>query len=211
MARGFPVSSLSPSEFPHLQLDRVPPRPRDLFEIPGTSRLPFGVEPPTPAGLPARFVSVTDPPRRARVRSWLALSVACWTLLGHGETQWVDPRFATPATTVTTYWDALGRDDIRTVAECFVDPDAVVPKVGSVWFLPRTRRIDVRALRYGSSDTGDLVVTYEVRFVPMGANEEQRFVIGSELVRVRGEWRIQGWADDPSWPDFRAVTPPIDI
>ncbi len=131
--------------------------------------------------------------------------------MGQGESNQIDSRFVTPGTTIVTYWDALGRDDVDTVAECFADPSAVVPRPGSVWFLPRTRRLEVRAMRYGAGQTGDLLATYEVRFVAVGSNEELRFVIGSELTRVRGEWRIVGWADDVSLPDFRSNSPPIDI
>ena len=141
----------------------------------------------------------------------MLVSAVCCGLLGQGESFRVDARFSSPGNAIATYWEALRTDDVAVVSECFVSPEQAVPKPGTVWFLPPSRKISVTAVRYAPGEMGKVVATYEVHFQPVGNGEEMRFVTGSELVRVRGEWRIVGPAAQARWPEWKATPLPVDI
>lgn len=190
-----------------MQLDRVPPRPTLSSEIPGTPAVPTGVE-LDGNGAAAPAVAVR---RGLRLRDFLALSMVCGSLLGQGETFQIDERFSTPSATLVTYWDALRREDVDGVAQCFADPSTAEPRPGTVWFLPPSDKIEVRAVRYSPGESGSVVATYEVRFVPRGSTEELSFVTGSELQRANGEWRLIGLADEVDWPEWKPFVQPVDI
>ena len=151
-------------------------------------------------------------PRRAfRWRGWMAVSALCWSLLGQGEICRVDPRFSTPSATLVTYWESLRDEDLGQVAECFADPATALPRPGTVWFLPPSDRLAVDAVRYSPGERDHVIATYEVRFRPRGSAEELKFVTGSELQRVHGEWRIIGLADDTQWPEWRPISRAVDM
>lgn len=156
-------------------------------------------------------MDVRPPRRRLKFREWMGLSVVCCSLLGQGEICRVDPRFATPSSALKTYWEALRAEDVDLVAECFADPEEAIPRPGTVWFLPPSQKITVDGVRYAPGEDGNVVATYEVRFVPCGSTVEMRFITGSELMRVRGEWRIVGIAEDVVWPEWKPWPRVVDI
>jgi hypothetical protein len=141
----------------------------------------------------------------------MALSAVCWSMLGQGEVCRIDPRFATPSATLQTYWESLRAENVDQAAECFADPAVAVPRPGSVWFLPPSDRLSVAAVRYVPGEANTVIATYEVRFQPRGSDEELRFVTGSELVRVRGEWRLIGLTDESEWPDWEPRPQAVDM
>jgi hypothetical protein len=154
-----------------------------------------------------------EPVRRRRPlwRSWAVLSLTCWGLLGQGERCEVDPRFGTPGATLATYWEALRADDGATVLECFLDPRQAVPFPGMLWFLPPSVSVSVSSIQYSAGDEDALVATYEVRFLPVGAEEEMSAITSSELVRFRGEWRILRAAGEVGLPDWQPIPHRFDI
>ena len=50
-------------------------------------------------------------------------------------------------------------------------------------------------------ESGRVMTSYEVRFVPLGGGGEQVFRTAAELVRIRGEWRIGRPIGEVSLPD----------
>ena len=124
------------------------------------------------------------PSRRIRAWQFAVLGLAAFALLGQGERCQVDPRFGTPSATLTTYWSALRDGDSETVAECVLDDAQGQPFPGMLWFMPPTRELRLGEFRSLPVSSGRLYVTYEVRFRPLGALEEQRFETGHELVRL---------------------------
>lgn len=137
--------------------------------------------------------------------------MVCGCLLGQGEICRIDERYATPSATLNTYWEALREENADAAAQCFADPSAAEPRPGTVWFLPPSDRLEVRAVRYAPGEDGHVVATYEVRFQPTGSNGELSFITGSELERVHGEWRLIGLADEVEWPEWKAFPRPVDI
>jgi hypothetical protein len=191
-----------------VQLDRIPPRIDDLEENPGTPAPLGGVE---LAGNVAVAAPAVAARRGLRLRDFVALSMVCGSLLGQGETFKIDERFSTPSATLVTYWESLRSENVDQVAECFADPSTAEPKPGSIWFLPPSDKIEVRAVRYAPGEEGHVVATYEVRFVPRGSTEELSFVTGSELARAHGEWRLVGLADEVDWPEWKPFVRSVDI
>lgn len=187
-----------------MQLDRIPPR---IFAFPGTNPDRSGVEPFGSVTLPA---AIEAPRRRPRFFSWMAVSAVCWSLLGQGEVYRIDPRFASPSATIHTYWESLRLEDVDQVSQCFADPATAVPRPGTVWFLPPSDRLRIATLRYAPGEDGTVIATYQVRFRPQGTDEEMQFVTGSELIRVRGEWRLIGLADS-EWPDWERTPRAVDM
>ena len=135
----------------------------------------------------------------------------CLSLFGQGERYRVDPRFRSPEATVLTYWEALGSDDGTVVAECFDDPANVEPVPGSLWFLPPSRTLGVYALRIQPLDDHRVIATYEVRCRMSPAQPQERFIIASELVQVRGEWFMAEPIDGFDTPEWRSIPRPVDI
>jgi hypothetical protein len=123
----------------------------------------------------------------------------------------VDPRLSTPSATLATYWSALRDGDDRTAAECVVEGSEGQPFPGMLWFMPPTREVRLESFRSLPVTAGRLFVTYEVRFRPLGALEEQRFQVGHELVRTRGEWRIARGLGPASLPEWRPIPRSVDI
>jgi len=141
----------------------------------------------------------------------VALAVSCGGLLGQGERCHVDPRFGTPSATLTTYWEALWSDDEMVAAACFAEPDDAVPVPGSLWFLPPSRALILSDVRLLPVDTGRLVVSYEVRFRPVGSLDEHGFEMASELLRTSGGWRIVRATVGTDLPEWRPIPHRVDI
>ena len=205
-----------------MQLDRVPPPASapgpasvpDLASAPGAPSFSGTAEPP-------RGVCDGDrsggnggaavPQRRLRTRHRALVGLAVIALLGQGERCLVDPRFSSPSATLATYWSALRDGDARAVGECLLDGTEGQPFPGMLWFMPPTREVRLGAFRSLPVAAGHLFVTYEVRFRPLGALEEQSFQTGNELVRLRGEWRIARGLGPASLPPWRAIPRAVDI
>jgi hypothetical protein len=136
---------------------------------------------------------------------WLAIA-----LLGQGERYRVDARFATPSTTLRTYWDAMHEGDDGVVAQCFVAGEHELPFPGMLWFLPPTPGVRLDGFRSLPVAAGRVLVTYEVRYVPDGSSVEQGFRTGHELVRQRGEWRIERAIGEASMPEWKPVRRAVD-
>lgn len=193
-----------------MQLDRVPPR-KPAAEVSGTpdgSPGVIGLDRMGDAGSVA-----PGPPMGARLtwRGALMIGLAALSLTGQGERFRVDPRFATPSATISTYWQALRSDDEGEAAECLVDARDELPFPGMLWFLPPTRDLWLEEFRLVQVSSGRVMMSYQVRYRPVGTHLEQSFVTGSELVRQRGEWRIARPLGEASIPDWRPIPRTVDI
>ena len=153
----------------------------------------------------------TEPRRRVRARQFVVVGLAAFALLGQGEPSRVDPRFGSPSATLSTYWSALRDGDAETVAECVVAGTTGQPFPGMLWFMPPTHTVRLGEFRSLPVSAGRLFVTYEVRFRPLGAEEEQRFETGHELVRQRDGWHIAGGLEGESLPEWQPIRRTVDI
>lgn len=187
-----------------MQLDRVPP-PHSSLHI-GTTAPPAGVLPSdaSPGATAAR------PLRRPGAREWALVAAVTWSLLGLGQRCEVDSRLTSPSRTLRTYWEALSRGDEYTVAECYVAGPHDLPCAGMLWFMPPTKKIVVDGFRSLPVESGRVMVTYDVRFLPEGSRVEQTFRTGNELVRERGEWRIARPLGEASMPEWRPIPRAVD-
>ena len=149
--------------------------------------------------------------RRIRARHLALVGLAAFALLGQGERCLVDPRFSTPSATLATYWSALRDGDAVTAGECVLEGAEDQPFPGMLWFMPPTREVRLEAFRSLPVTAGRLYVSYEVRFRPLGAIEEQRFQTGHELVRLHGGWRIARGLGSASLPQWRSIPRAVDI
>lgn len=149
--------------------------------------------------------------RRAHPRSWLLLALAVLSLLGQGERFEVDRRFRSPSTTLVTYWDALRRGDAETAWRCLAEVGGDAPFPGMLWFLPETEAFRLDEFRSLPVTAGRVMVTYQVRFRPVGESIDQGFPTGNELVRIRGEWRIARSIGEASLPEWRPTPRAVDI
>ena len=199
-----------------MQLDRVPPRACDLAEspvvavpeIPGTVAAPSGVcTDDRSRGDGGRGAAR----RRIHARYLALVGLAAFSLLGQGERCLVDPRFSTPSRTLATYWSALRDGDAVTAGECVLEGAEDQPVPGMLWFMPPTREIRLEDFRSLPVTAGRLYVSYQVRFRPLGATEEQCFQTGHELVRQHGGWRIARGLGAASLPQWRSIPRAVDI
>ncbi len=147
---------------------------------------------------------------RAGWRSWTLAVLASLTLMGQGERCLVDPRFTTPSATLTTFWDALHRGDAETAWECVVEGREDLPMPGMLWFLPPTRALTLDGFQSLPVTGGRVLVSYEVRFIPIGLSEVRSFRSTDELVRRRGEWRINHRLGEASMPEWEPIVRPVD-
>ena len=198
-----------------MQLDRVPSRlPASALPaadggpgLSGTPVTPFGVL-PTDRSWGDGGTAAPRRPMRAR---YLALvGLAAFTLLGQGERCLVDARFRTPSATLATYWSALRDGDAATAGECVLEGTEGQPFPGMLWFMPPTREVRLEGFRSLPVTAGRLYVSYEVRFRPLGATEEQCFQTGHELVRLHGGWRIARGLGTASLPQWRSIPRAVD-
>ena len=182
-------------------------RDAEREEKPGTPHRVAGVEAcvPSAAGVAAPVRSTL------RLQHFLWILFACVGLLGQGERCRVDPRFRSPSATLHTYWSALRHDDGDTAYECFVEGRHDLPEPGALWFLPPTDELWLQGFHSLPVTAGRVMVSYEVHYRPKGVFEERMFKTGSELVRMRGEWRIAQPLGNASWPEWKPVRSPVDI
>ena len=169
-----------------------------------TSEAPSGVGAPEP-------VATTRTRRRLKVRFLVLLGLGALSLLGQGEQCRVDTRFASPSATLATFWEALRVGDADGVWECFVEGRHDLPVPGQLWFLPPTDRITLAEFRSLPVTGGRMLVSYEVRYVPQGLDQERSFRTGDELVRLRGQWRIARPLGQASMPEWEPTPRPFDI
>lgn len=188
-----------------MQLDRVPSRPA-AGEIPA----PLGGLGVWNGGDASPF-HADESRRPVGVAGWLACAMMVLILLGTGEPRKADPRFRTPASTLETYWQALRHDDAFTAQDCLLEPNPELPVPGMLWFLPPTASLRIVNLRSLPVESGRVMATYEVRFLPLGGDGEQVFRTAAELVRVRGEWRIGHPVGEASLPDWKPIPRTVDI
>lgn len=139
------------------------------------------------------------------------VALACLSLLGQGERCRVDPRFHSPSATLLSYWEALRTNDVDGAYECFVEGRHDLPMPGALWFLPPTDDLWLEGFRSLPVTSGRMLVTYEVHYRMRGFGDERKFRTGSELVRMRGEWRISGPLGQASMPEWKPTPGPIDI
>lgn len=146
--------------------------------------------------------------RTSRGVLWLALASFC--LLGQGERCQVDKRFSSPSATLSTYWQALLDGDAETAWACVDDGRPGLPMPGMIWFLPPSDTLRLTNIRALPVTSGRVMVRYDVEFVPRGLAEVRAFENSDELVRRRGEWRLERRAGEASFPDWEPTRQPID-
>jgi hypothetical protein len=149
--------------------------------------------------------------RRPKLRFLVLLGLGALSLLGQGEECRVDSRFVSPSATLATFWEALRVGDADGVWECFVEGRHDLPVPGQLWFLPPTDRITLAEFRSLPVTGGRMLVSYEVRYVPRGLDQERSFRTGDELVRLRGQWRIARPLGQASMPEWEPTPRPVDI
>ncbi len=103
------------------------------------------------------------------------------------------------------------RGDSDEVLECQSEVRDDLPLPGALWFLPPIDELWLDGYRSLPVTSGRVLVTYEVHYRPTGTGEERMFHTGSELVRVRGEWRIARPIGEASMPEWKPVPGPVDM
>jgi hypothetical protein len=186
-----------------MRLDLLNPRPAAISgtEV-GPAGVSTGVGPEDGAAMPAF--------RRARPVTLVLVALAALALLGQGERCRLDPRFRSPSSALLSYWGALEQGDADQVLECYAEVRDDLPMPGALWFLPPTDELWLDGYRSLPVTSGRVMVTYEVHYRPTGSGEERMFQTGSELVRVRGEWRISKPIGEASMPEWKPVPGPVD-
>lgn len=152
--------------------------------------------------------------RRGAPLGWrgvLLVALGFTSLLGEGERYRVDPRLTTPSRTIVSYWEALRSDDEQGALECTTEGSEDVPYPGMLWFLPPTTDLTLTGFKSLPISSGHVMVTYVVRYQPVGSAFEQAFVTGCELVRRRGEWRIARPIGEASMPEWKPIPHAVDI
>jgi hypothetical protein len=144
-------------------------------------------------------------------RGVLTVAFVSLSLLGQGEQARVDPRFISPSATLQTYWAALRAGDANEAWECLVEGRHQLPRPGMLWFLPPTEELSLAEFRSLPVTGGRILVSYEVRYRPMGDADMRSFRSADELVRMRGEWRIARPVGDVSMPEWQPTPRPVDI
>jgi len=185
-----------------VQLDRVP-LSRSIPEESGTPAPPGGVG--NLACTSDVVPSSAEPRERVRALSWLMLLWLCFAVLGQGQRCVVDPRFASPVSTLRTFWQALRSDDVDTAALCIENGDYAGPYPGSVWFMPPTRDLRLESVHLLPVHRGRVMVNYEVHYFALGVAEELSFATESHLVQARGEWHIVPPFGDVSLQEWRPL------
>jgi len=185
---------------------------RAATTIPGTPGPLIGV---VPGDRPTRGDDLSRPVRVAvHSTGWrgiLVVAFASLSLLGQGERARVDPRFISPSATLTTYWSSLRAGDASGAWECLVEGRHELPRPGMLWFLPPTDELTLQEFRSLPVTGGRVLVSYEVRYRPVGCDESRSFRTADEMVRMRGEWRIARPIGEASMPDWQPTPRPVDI
>jgi len=187
-----------------MRLDLLNPR---SAAISGTELAPAGVS----TGVGPEDGALVPAFRRARPVTLVLVAIAALALLGQGERCRLDPRFRSPSSALLSYWGALEQGDSDRVLECYAEVRDDLPMPGALWFLPPTDELWLDGYRSLPVTSGRVMVTYEVHYRPTGSGEERMFQTGSELVRVRGEWRISKPIGEASMPEWKPVPGPVDM
>jgi len=128
-------------------------------------------------------------------------------VLGQGQRCTLDPRFASPDSTLRLFWEALRAGDAETASMCIEDGGYTGPYPGMVWFLPPASQLRLESIRSLPVQRDRVMVSYIVHCYPSATSEELSFQTENQLVRVRGEWRIcspVGSVSLPGWnPEYR--------
>ena len=178
----------------------------------GTTHTPVGViECDRPSWGDASPRSVTTVGAKVGWRGVLTVAFVSLSLLGQGEQARVDPRFISPSATLQTYWAALRAGDANGAWECLVEGRHQLPRPGMLWFLPPTDELSLAEFRSLPVTGGRILVSYEVRYRPVGDADLRSFRSADELVRMRGEWRIARPIGDVSMPEWQPTPRPVDI
>ena len=176
--------------------------------ISGTAPPPSGVCTDVAPGDGAADVSPVR--SRLRLREWMAIALVASSLLGLGERCSVNPRLVSPSATLQQYWEALRAGDEAGVAECLVDGPHDQPFPGMLWFMPPTHDLWLDDFRSIPVQSGRVLATYTVHFMPDGSGIVESFRSGSELVRTRGEWRIARPLGEASMPEWKPIRRSVD-
>jgi hypothetical protein len=138
------------------------------------------------------------------------VALVALSLFGLGERCRVNPRLVSPSATLRQYWRSLRTGDEGGVAECLVEGTRDLPFPGMLWFLPPTRELWLDDFHSLPVQSGRVLATYQVHFLPYGTGEVETFRTGSELVRTRGEWRIVRPLGEASMPEWRPIRRAVD-
>ena len=190
-----------------MDLESLPSIPYRLG-ISGTLPSPPGVWTSDPSG--DREGDVHPACSRLRWREWLSIALVASSLLGLGERCRVNPDLVSPSSTLHQYWEALRTGDEAGVAECLVQGQRDLPFPGMLWFVPPTSELWLDEFRSIPVQSGRVLATYQVHFVPDGSGVVESFRSGSELVRTRGEWRIARPLGEASMPEWRPIRRTVD-
>ena len=123
-------------------------------------------------------------------KTWLLLALGAVSLVGQGERCQVDPQLRAPGSAIAFYWQALQSNDAERVAACSLVSDPRLPFPGMLWAFPNTHALAIEHLRYVPIDADYVVVSYDVVYRPVGGEQDQTLAVMTEVVRVRGEWRV---------------------
>jgi len=144
-------------------------------------------------------------------RAIVAILICALALLGQGERYRIDTRLTTPQRTIASFWKALRRNDEVGAAECMVDDSHGLPFPGMLWFLPPTQEFTLSNYKIMPVEGDHLLVTYLVRYKPVGLDVEQAFVTSFEMVRLHGEWLIVRPVGEASMPEWKPILRAVDI
>ena len=191
----------------NVQLDRVPLSPR-FREESGPQTPAAGV---TPEGAPLTAPVALRRHVRAGARALAAIVLGALSLMGQGERYRIDPRFVSPTRAIASFWEALRHDDEAGAAQCMVEGPHDLPYPGMLWFLPPTTELRIGEFHSMPVENGHVLITYVVRYRPVGLPAEQAFVTGCEMIRQRGEWRIVKPMGEVNMPDWKPLPRSVDI
>ena len=107
-----------------------------------------------------------------------------------GERCLVDSALRSPGSAIAAYWEALMNHDVEALWKCAAGPPEDLPFPGMQWGLPATRAFTIDQLRYVPIDENHVTVSYRVRFRPLESRKEQALSVTTDLVRIRGEYRV---------------------
>jgi len=148
-----------------------------VLTIPGTVDAPAGV-------------SADDHARLGATGRVIVVLLLAACLGFQGERCEVDPALRSPGTALATYWEALMNHDVEAIWACAAGPPGDLPYPGMQWGLPATRAFTIENLRFIPIDEDHVSATYKVRFRPRGNREERSLTVVTDLLRIRGEYRV---------------------
>lgn len=107
-----------------------------------------------------------------------------------GERPPTDPRFATPESTLRTFWRSVEQGSPEHALECF-EGIGFQRTARLLLRLPSLTSLEIRDVRVEPAGTERVLIRYQVRYRLRGADQTHAFRSADELLRVRGQWRIQ--------------------